>query len=89
MSEPRDINYCKRGIEHDFSNEDSEYCSNGCGEKQSVYTIKFLHQENLKLKQACEVMQVALSKILVYEYSDNIQKDIVVESLEKVKELLK
>ena len=43
---------CKDGDEHDFdSNEKSEYCAKGCGEKWAIYAIKKLGAD-LKEKDA-------------------------------------
>ena len=56
---------CKSNIEHDFeSNDESEYCANGCGEKWSLFTIKQLrkelettNKENARLREALESIE--------------------------------
>lgn len=62
MSEVKPVNLkysCNSGFEHDFeSNEQSEYCANGCGENRSIYTIKTLNAEIEKLK--AELKQVVM-----------------------------
>jgi len=46
---------CKLNMEHDFeSNEESEYCANGCGEKWSIFTINKLRKELETTKKLLE-----------------------------------
>ena len=56
------MNKCFNGKDHDFeSNENSEYCSNGCGEKESEYLIKRLSNRvkelEGKLEKAVKVIE--------------------------------
>ena len=41
------IDTCK----HDFSNEDSGFCTHGCGKKETSFIIEKLQQENARLKE--------------------------------------
>lgn len=72
---PRYFKYsCNGGFEHDFSNEYSEYCSNGCGEKQSVYTIKVLNND----------LEQAQARIKTLESEFRILKDAANNRIEEL-----
>lgn len=69
MSKPIEVNYlkCFGNKEHSFTNEYSEYCDNGCGEKESVFTIKKLNKENEELKKENKILSEALEFYAVSE----------------------
>jgi hypothetical protein len=74
---------CNGGFEHDFdSNEDSEYCANGCGEKYSIYTIK-------TLKDECERLQKRLLDFEGMTFSENETIAKLEAENERLKEELK
>jgi hypothetical protein len=72
------------GCKHDFeSNEDSEYCANGCGEKRLDNIILTLHH---RIKELEEILE----DIIGYNHSDNCNQygkcDCGLDKLQKYKE---
>jgi len=74
MSENEQFDYkfsCIGNKEHDFSNEFSKYCSNGCGEKESFYTIKYLYNEKRELKKKCDELETELNRYKISNETDS------------------
>ena len=66
------MNKCFNGKDHDFeSNENSEYCSNGCGEKESVYLIKTLSNRVKELEGKLDNYERFLNEVASEDFRGN------------------